>query len=141
MTIIVFVIYLYKCFPHSNTHTLMGFSELLCHIAERSCKHRRHCCQGAVAVNPVPEVMWWEGSSGSGRPTNQDSSDYWLLKKMVYSCNACCTDVFIVGDIIHGLTESGCPSVHLSASAANWTRALCIKTVDSHWSHALVPLY
>lgn len=34
------------------------------------------------------------------------------------------TDVFIVGDISHGLTESVCLSVHLSASAASWTRAL-----------------
>lgn len=49
----------------------------------------------------------------------------------------CCTDVFIVCDISHGLTESACLSVHLSASAANWTGALCIKTRDSHWKTTL----
>lgn len=34
----------------------------------------------------------------------------------------CCTDVFFVSDISHGITESVC--LHLLASAANWTNTL-----------------
>lgn len=39
---IVIVIHFSTCSPHSDTHTLVCVPELLCHIAERSSKHRRH---------------------------------------------------------------------------------------------------
>lgn len=131
--IIVIVICLSKCFPHSDTHTLACISDLLCHIAERSSKHRRHSAllPGSCSSKSCP----WSGVVGGQLWLRQASHSIYISlvvikkkKKKTHNNGVC--------HWCHVALMSLSTATFVT-SAANWTGALCIKPRGSHWITSL----